>query len=311
MNIRLAETRDVSDLVAVVTRSITELCTSEYQGDPAVLARWLANKTVANFARWVDDERHIVFVAEEGGRVAGVGMLTRDGEVQLDYVSPDFRFRGVSKALLSAMEAEARALGLAEMWLGATQLATEMYASCGWRVTAEVESQFGTLPSRLMRKRLSMNQYAGHLAFVRATPADADRLAAHEQRIASPRLYGQPLDRNACAREIANNVLYFVEVDGALAATAALQRRDDDSAYLSNIAVDPYFRRRGIARAATLFLLQEAKGCARIDLVTHPDNAAAIALYRSLGFEVESSKENYFGDGEPRVVMLKGDRSVV
>jgi ribosomal protein S18 acetylase RimI-like enzyme len=83
------------------------------------------------------------------------------------------------------------------------------------------------------------------------------------------------------------------------------------SAYLSNIAVDPDFRRRGIARAATVFLLEEAKGCARIDLVTHPDNAAAIALYRSLGFEVESRKENYFGDGQPRVVMLRGVRTEI
>ena len=154
MEIRLAETCDVPDLVAVVTRSITELCVDEYRGDPAVLARWLANKTMANFTRWVTDDRHIVFLAQEGGRVAGVGMLTHGGEVQLDYVSPDFRFRGVSKALLAAMEGKGRVLGLAELWLGATQLATGMYASCGWCATGEIESQFSTLPSRLMRKRL-------------------------------------------------------------------------------------------------------------------------------------------------------------
>jgi ribosomal-protein-alanine N-acetyltransferase len=59
-----------------------------------------------------------------------------------------------------------------------------------------------------------------------------------------------------------------------------------------------------------LFLLEEAKGCARIDLVTHPDNAAAIALYGSLGFALESRKEDYFGDGEPRVVMQRGGRGV-
>ncbi|HTX49784.1 MAG TPA: N-acetyltransferase, partial [Caulobacteraceae bacterium] len=134
---------------------------------------------------------------------------------------------------------------------------------------------------------------------------DVDRLAAHEQRVADPKLYGPPLDRDACAREIAHNALYFVEKDGSLAATAAWKLRDDGSAYLCNIAVDPDFRRRGIARAATLFLLEEAKGCARIDLVTHPENAAAIALYHSLGFAIQSHEEDYFGDGEPRVVMLR------
>jgi hypothetical protein len=73
--------------------------------------------------------------------------------------------------------------------------------------------------------------------FVRATPTDADRLAAHEQRVANPRLYGPPLDRDSCAREIKNNIFYFVEAGGALAATAAWKLRDDGSAYFSSIAL--------------------------------------------------------------------------
>jgi ribosomal protein S18 acetylase RimI-like enzyme len=145
------------------------------------------------------------------------------------------------------------------------------------------------------------------ISFVRAGPADAERLAAHEQRVADPRLYGPPLDRQACVREITDNALFFVEADGVLAATAAWKLRQDGSAYLSSIAVDPDFRRRGIGRAAMRFLLEEASGCARIELVTHPDNAAAIALYRSLGFAIESRKENHFGDGEPRLVMARGN----
>jgi len=40
----------------------------------------------------------------------------------------------------------------------------------------------------------------------------------------------------------------------------------------------------------------------RIELVTHPDNPA-LKLYESLGFTVESRKENYWGDGEPRLVL--------
>jgi ribosomal protein S18 acetylase RimI-like enzyme len=152
-----------------------------------------------------------------------------------------------------------------------------------------------------------MAQNVDQLTFVRATLDDAGRLAAHEQRVADPRLYGPPLDRDACAREITNNVLYFIEVKGAFAATAAWNLREDGSAYLCNIAVDPDYRRRGIGRAATLFLLEQASGCARIDLVTHPDNAAAIALYRSLGFGVECRKEDHFGDGEPRVVMSRSN----
>ena len=59
------------------------------------------------------------------------------------------------------------------------------------------------------------------------------------------------------------------------------------------------------------FVLEEFRDVKRIDLVTHPDNIKAIALYQSLGFAIESRKENYYGDGEPRIVMariLKCDR---
>jgi ribosomal-protein-alanine N-acetyltransferase len=52
-----------------------------------------------------------------------------------------------------------------------------------------------------------------------------------------------------------------------------------------------------------LFILEKCKGSNRIDLVTHPENSSALELYSSLGFKVESRQENYFGDGEPRLVL--------
>jgi ribosomal protein S18 acetylase RimI-like enzyme len=36
--------------------------------------------------------------------------------------------------------------------------------------------------------------------------------------------------------------------------------------YITNVAVDPKYRRQGIARAAMSFILQKCKGTARIDL---------------------------------------------
>jgi ribosomal-protein-alanine N-acetyltransferase len=52
------------------------------------------------------------------------------------------------------------------------------------------------------------------------------------------------------------------------------------------------------------FILEKCKGTDRIDLVTHPENKNALQLYMSLGFKVESRRENYFGDGEPRLVLV-------
>jgi ribosomal-protein-alanine N-acetyltransferase len=59
-----------------------------------------------------------------------------------------------------------------------------------------------------------------------------------------------------------------------------------------------------LARKAMIHVLNEIELVKRIDLVTHPDNTKAINLYESLGFKIESTIENYFGDGEPRIVMV-------
>lgn len=45
-------------------------------------------------------------MAVEGGMILGVGAVTDKGEITLNYVSPDARFRGVSRALLGALETE-------------------------------------------------------------------------------------------------------------------------------------------------------------------------------------------------------------
>jgi ribosomal-protein-alanine N-acetyltransferase len=50
--------------------------------------------------------------------------------------------------------------------------------------------------------------------------------------------------------------------------------------------------------------LEQCKEAPRVDLVTHPQNDIALKLYTSLGFKVESREENYFGDGEPRLVLV-------
>ena len=67
--------------------------------------------------------------------------------------------------------------------------------------------------------------------------------------------------------------------------------------------VIPEFQGQGVAREVLTRLLKELKDVKRVDLVTHPDNQKALQLYQSLGFIVESRKENYFGDGEPRLIL--------
>lgn len=73
-----------------------------------------------------------MLVAEMDGAVAAVGCLNSADEIGLNYVAPQARFRGVSKALLKGLEAEMVALGTATGRLKSTQTAHRFYLAQGW-----------------------------------------------------------------------------------------------------------------------------------------------------------------------------------
>ena len=63
-------------------------------------------------------------------------------------------------------------------------------------------------------------------------------------------------------------------------------------AHLAELVVAPDFRREGRATALLTVLLDVADG--PVTVAVHPENDAALALYRSLGFESVGRRENYF-----------------
>lgn len=162
----------------------------------------------------------------------------------------------------------------------------------------------GNQKGEKMRKKISSLRLS-NLVFEKANESQATTLVAFEQIIAAPRLYAKPLDLTGAINEIHNNNYYFIKNNNEFVGTAAYCMRDDGSCYLSNIAVAPVWRGQGIARAAMKFLMEKCAHAWRVDLVTHPENSCSIPLYESFGFVVESRIENYYGDGEPRLVMVK------
>ena len=125
--IRSPKNDDAQMAVQLLRRSISELCHEDHQNDPAEISSWLENKTVETWSAWVEHPDATVFVAEESGTVRGVGMVRSDGEILLNYVSPDARFQGVSKAILLALENEALAWGARSTLLESTRTAQRFY----------------------------------------------------------------------------------------------------------------------------------------------------------------------------------------
>ena len=114
---------------AVLIASITELCAADHRHDPEALASWLANKTPEGVLAWFANPANTLLVAEREGGLAAVGGYNAERQIILNYVSPQHRFAGVSKAILAAME---RDLGAGEASLDATLTARPLYLAAGW-----------------------------------------------------------------------------------------------------------------------------------------------------------------------------------
>jgi GNAT superfamily N-acetyltransferase len=135
--------KDAEAAITVLRRSIMELCMSDHRGDAETLAKWLANKTPQNFVSWVGDEDNFCVVAEAAGRLSGVGLLHRGGEIRLCYLSPGAQGQGIGKAIYLALEEKAKAWGLKKLNLESTVAARPFYESLGFRSAGAAQPGFG------------------------------------------------------------------------------------------------------------------------------------------------------------------------
>jgi GNAT superfamily N-acetyltransferase len=154
VTIREATVADAAAACAVLRRSIIELCVADHHNDPAILAHWLSNKRPEIVASWIALPDSTMLLAVEGEDVLAVGSITNAGEITLNYVSPDTRFRGVSRAPLQALEQRAIARGNTQVRLLSTATARRFYLAAGYAEDGPASGKFGTSGSYLMSKRL-------------------------------------------------------------------------------------------------------------------------------------------------------------
>jgi GNAT superfamily N-acetyltransferase len=148
----IAEDADAACLV--MRRSIAELCVADHGNDEAILARWLGNKTAEIFQSWIAEPGSSVLVAVERGNILAVGAVTDAGNITLNYVSPDARFRGVSRGLLAALEARAVERGNSQCTLTSTETARRFYLANGYAEEGAPVGKFGTSSGYPMSKPL-------------------------------------------------------------------------------------------------------------------------------------------------------------
>ncbi|MGO0123506.1 ribosomal protein S18-alanine N-acetyltransferase [Desulfothermobacter acidiphilus] len=79
-----------------------------------------------------------------------------------------------------------------------------------------------------------------------------------------------------------------------------------DEGHVTNIAVHPDHRLRGVGRAILAELIRRArsKGLTRMILEVRPSNAVARHLYRSLGFVEKGVRKRYYQDNDEDAIIM-------
>lgn len=111
-------------------------------------------------------------------------------------------------------------------------------------------------------------------------------------------------------KEIRENRLAFyivAEIGDRLVGYAGLWCVGDEG-HITNVAVHPDFRRRGIGQALISVLLSHTitNGIRSHTLEVRASNNAAISLYTKFGFEPAGRRKNYYEDnGEDAIIMWR------
>ena len=131
---------------------------------------------------------------------------------------------------------------------------------------------------------------------VRIVPMNADHLdeVADLERIC----FSAPWSRNMLAEELENACAAFLVAlndEGKVIGYAGLQVVLDEG-YITNVAVHPDYRQRGVAsRLVQVFVdFAQANHLAFLTLEVRPSNTAAIVLYGRHGFRSAGRRKNYY-----------------
>ena len=155
MKIRDAVPDDAFAAGEVMRRSITELCTSDRGNDPIILRRWLSNKAPEIFRSWIRPREFGSGSRRYRNRqYPWVGCVTDDGEITLNYVSPDARLRGVSTAMLAKLEKRAIERDNGTCRLESTETARRLYRARGYSEDGPAGLKFGTSSGYPMSRRI-------------------------------------------------------------------------------------------------------------------------------------------------------------
>lgn len=137
----------------------------------------------------------------------------------------------------------------------------------------------------------------------RATLADVKEITKIEKS-AQSKTYAARVKEKDIINFIKKDFVFIVKNKDITVGLVSFELTRGGASHCNGLVLYPKFRGKGFARQAMGLLLKKMVKYKRAELVVHPHNSPAISLYLSLGFIIEDWCKNYFGDGEPRLMMV-------
>lgn len=143
-----------------------------------------------------------------------------------------------------------------------------------------------------------------NITLERATLENQKEIAEIEKG-ANSETYHARLGDDEIKEFIENDIIFLIKNDDDCIGLVSYEKISEDKVHIDGLVIKEEFRGKGFSKKAMTLLLEKLAQYSRIELVTHPHNNKAICLYLSMGFFIESWLDNYFGDGEPRLMLVK------
>lgn len=154
----------------------------------------------------------------------------------------------------------------------------EIYRECRNAITEEINV-------------LELNGFFSEV-YVAALNKEDIKAVAELERVC----FSEPWSENTLLQSLENGISFFTakengKVLGYVGISCVL-----DEGYVTNIAVFPEYRKKGVATALIerLFSLARDSKLSFISLEVRPSNTAAIALYEKMGFKKEGQRKGFY-----------------
>ena len=148
VKVRPYRPRDLSGLMVLFRDSVHHIARRDYT--PEQLSAW-APPDLDRDAWAKRIEANYALVAEEKGVPIGFAELTEGGHLDMLFVAPDRQRRGIARALLRAIEAQAVHWGKRHLTTDASRTARPFFLKAGFRLVEAQEVQRRGVPIQNFR----------------------------------------------------------------------------------------------------------------------------------------------------------------